>query len=561
MVKYLSRTWFCCALLGLFTALVWGTTVRFDFVWDDSQLVAQNTSIRSLKNIPKIFTSLNTQSTEMAPSFRPTRTAFYALLYAIDGQPEPQPWIFHLANVVWHGIAVMLLFAVALQLCQRVAGETPDAARIAALLIALGFAAHPVVSEAVCWVKCLDDLMASVFVLASLLSLLKWHERGRGYAAALVFFLLAAFSKESAAPLAVIMFFVFTGYHKLPWRRSAVLTVPFLLVAAVYVVYRRLVLGQTAQCAPLSGSYGQTLLDMFPVAPKYLRLLLGIPPFTIDYNEMVGAPPHHFLSSEVLGGLLLLLAFAGMAVWTWRREAWRMAAFGIIWLGLFLVPVSNLVPMMQYMAERFLYLPLMGFLLALGALCLHLPRRRLVATGAGVLILVWAASSFDRLGIWHDEVKLFVETSLAHPASWRPHENAVVAIFNLPQVQPFFRLDDTTRKLLVRTPPKTADAEAMMRTLTQARGLFPEEHRFTSALGVTYALHGQMTNAVPLLELAVRQQTNDAECWTDLGTAYMVESNWSKARAALETALRLNPTNGPALLRLRELEEKSKQPR
>ena len=41
--------------------------------------------------------------------------------------------------------------------------------------------------------------------------------------------------------------------------------------------------------------------------------------------------------------------------------------------------------MMQYMAERFLYLPLMGFLLALGALCLHLRRRGLAVRGGGIV--------------------------------------------------------------------------------------------------------------------------------------------------------------------------------
>ncbi len=562
MEKYLSRTWFCCALIALFTLLVWGTTAGFGFVWDDSLLVVQNTSIRSLRNIPEILTSVKAQSSEVAPSFRPIRTAFYALLYAIGGQPEPQPWIFHLANVLWHGLTAMLLFSVALLLCQRLAGAVPPAAaRMTALWIALGFAAHPVVSEAVCWVKCLDDLMAAVFVLAALRSLLKWNGGMRGYVAALVFYLLAVFSKESAVPLAMIVFFVFAGFHKLPWRRSAVLTVPFLLVAGVYVVYRHLVLGQSAQCAPLSGSYGKTLIDMFPVLPKYLRLLWGIPPFTIDYNFMVGAPPHHFFSNAVLGGLLLMLAFAGAAVWLWRRETGRLAAFGILWLGLFLLPVSNLVPMMQYMAERFLYLPLMGFLLALGALCLRMRRRGLAGAGAVLLILAWAASSRERLGIWHDEVTLFVQTSLAHPESWRSRENAVVAIFNLPQMLPFFTLDPETREVFADPPPRIADAKAMLRTLTQARRLFPDEHRFTAALGLTYALRGQLTNAIPLLELATRQKTNDAECWIDLGTAYRLENNWPQARAALERALRLNPTNRLALLHLHELQEKLDQQR
>ncbi len=60
---------------------------------------------------------------------------------------------------------------------------------------------------------------------------------------------------------------------------------------------------------------------------------------------------------------------------------------------------------------------------------------------------------------------------------------------------------------------------------------------------------------------ATRQKTNDAEGWIDLGTAYRLENNWPQARAALEAALRLNPTNRLALLHLHELQEKLDQPR
>ena len=70
MEKYLSKNWLCCGWIGLFTLLVWGTTVGFDFVWDDSVLVVGNTSIRSLKNIPVILASVNAQSAEVLPSFQ-----------------------------------------------------------------------------------------------------------------------------------------------------------------------------------------------------------------------------------------------------------------------------------------------------------------------------------------------------------------------------------------------------------------------------------------------------------------------------------------------------------
>ena len=552
MVRCLSKSWFCCLVIAVFAFLVWGQTIRYGFVWDDLYLVQNNQSIRSLKNVPAMFTSVRAQSAELAPSFRPLRTTFYALLYAVDGQPAPQPWIFHLASAVWHSVAAMLLFFVALQFLREPTGEVSLAARATALLIALGYALNPVVSEAVCWVKSLDDLMAAVFVFASLLCLLHWRAGARGYAAAVAFYFLADLSKESAVPFAVAAFFVFAGFHKLPWRRCAQLTIPFLAAAAVYVVYRHLVIGKSEQCPPLSGSYGQTLIDMLPVATEYLRLLWGIPPFTVDYNFMVGAPPHRFFSGPVLTGLALILAAGGAAIYLWRRERWRLAAFGIMWVGLFLLPVANLVPMMQYMAERFLYLPLAGFLLALGALAFNLPRRGLVATVAGLVILVWTGFSLDRVGIWKDEMELFVRSSLDNPACVRLHENAVIAIFNLPQMRYYFELDPATHKLIVADKPDPGRAEPVLRTLSYARSVFPTEHRFSMALGIFCARRGEASNAIPLLELAThqsteRQGTNDPDCWVELGSAYAAEKKIDSAKQSYQTALQMEATNLSAL--------------
>ena len=108
-------------------------------------------------------------------------------------------------------------------------------------------------------------------------------------------------------------------------------------------------------------------------------------------------------------------------------------------------------------------------------------------------------------------------------------------------------------------PPRTADAEAMLRTLTQARRLFPDEHRFTAFLGLTYALRGQMTNAIPLLELATRTKPMMPNVGLILARLTGWKINGPGRRAALETALRLNPTNRLALLHLHELQEKLDQ--
>jgi hypothetical protein len=539
--RYLRKNWLCCGVIGLFALLLWGQTAGYDFVWDDEILVLQNQSIRSFRNLPAIFSRLDAQSKESAPSFRPVRTSFYALLYALDGRETPRPWIYHLASVAWHGAAAMLLFLVALLLWERLTGGLTTGMRTAALLMALGFAANPALSEAVCWIKCLDDLMAGVFVLAAARSVLKWNGTGGGLAAGLIWFLLAAFSKESAVPFALVVFFLFYGFHKLPWRRSARLTVPFLLAALFYAAWRQLVMGRASQCGPLSGTYGQTLIDMCPVVTEYARLLWGIPPFCVDYNYMVAEPPWPLLSGRVLGGLSLALAVSGLAVWLWWRPRWRLTAFGLGWIVLFLLPVSNLLPMMQYMAERFLYLPMMGFLLALGGVFLNFSRPRLVAAAAVAVVGVWIAGSLNRMGIWRDSLTMFVRTELEHPGIKRVQQNAVSAIYGLPQMEPLFPDYRKTGSLRMAASLAPAQAQAIAATLQNARGLFPDNAMLTTDLAFVYARMDRWAEALALAELATRQKSDSAQYWLNLASMYLTTGKAGPAQEACARALRLKP--------------------
>ena len=533
MEKYLSKDWLCCVVIGLFTLLLWGQSLGYDFVWDDEIYIYKNQSIRSLANIPEFFYRMAAQSAEDKPtSYRPIRNTAFALLHALDFKETPQPWIFHVANVLGHAAVAMLLFLVSLVLWERLEGGISMAARVAALLIALGFVAHPANAEVVCWAKCLDDVLAALFVMAAARSLFKWNEGRRGYVAALAWFLVAAFTKESAVPFALMAFFIFNGFHKLPWRRSAQLTIPFLLTAFFYAVCRHLVAGRSSQCPPLAGSYGQTLINMFPVVSEYLRLLLGIPPFCADYNYLQYEPSHAFLSLWVLEGLFLVLLFGALAAWLWRLPRWRITAFGLIWIGLFLLPVSNLIPMMQYMAERFLYLPMIGFLLALGGMLLNWQRSRRIATvTASALVLVWADASLNREGIWSDTLNLYVRSNLEHPGLKRLEKNAVIAILDQPQMA-------ALRDAQALTP---AQADQMIAILQEARRIFPENDMLTTQLGWTEAKMDRWPEALLMLALAVHQNPGSAERWYNLATVCRLAGQPAKAKDACAQALVLDP--------------------
>jgi tetratricopeptide (TPR) repeat protein len=533
-------------------ALLWGQTVRFKFVWDDKFFIQRLESIRSLENVPRMFTSLEAQSSypEGFVLFRPLRTVHYALLYALGGGEPPKAWLFHLANVVWHGAAALLFHSVALILFRRFAPGHKDHPELFALLAALAFAVNPVVSEVVCWVKSLDDLMAATFTLAALRALLLWSWPTRSYAWSLFYFLLAVYSKESAVPFALFSFFVFHLANRLPFARACRYTSGFLLAALIFVVHHHWVVGRTSQTAPISGSYGQTLIDMLPVVPAYARLLLGLPPFCIDYSFLSGG--HSLLSAAVLGGLGLLLGFAVFAAWGARRDKFRLASLGLIWAGLFLLPVSNLVPMMQYMAERFLYLPLLGWVLSLTALLALVPRWRFAATLCGVFLAYWSVTAWQRSGLWRDEVTLFVESARTGPKTARVEENAVAAFFDLPEVRQAFTRSRDNPKLFVPVS-QNADWNAAIETLEQARRLFPDDDNALNCLAIACARGGQPARAVKLFQQLAHRRPLNAQYWANLGQACFEARDGLGAEQALSRALALQPDQPQALRTLAAL--------
>jgi protein O-mannosyl-transferase len=547
MNRFFALKWPPFLLLGLATLLVWGHTIRFDFVWDDAYFIRDLSSVRSLRHVPEMFYRLEAQATsDKFRIFRPIRTAHYALLHSITGREVPQPWIFHLANVAWHGGTAMMLFVVLTSLLPRLARDlTGEEVRLWSFWAALAFAVHPVVSEVVCWAKSLDDILAAFFVLAALRELMQPPENRGARWRGLLFFALAVYSKESAVPLAVIALVCFRKIHCRSWPESVSRTIPFLLIAAVYLVHRHLVIGRSSQIEPISGTYGQTLMDMLPIVPKYFRLLWGVPPFFIDYSYLPSR--YSFWSGAVLGGLALLAALLAVGFAAGRSRKLALLGFGLVWTGLFLLPVSNLLPMMQYMAERFLYLPLIGWLMGLAAIAAVAPRQLLTRPLAFVLILLWAVLAWNRSWIWQDPIALFVRSAKEGPKTQRVENNAVSAILHLPGVERFMSLDKTGKKLSVSESADMATGRYAVDILAEANRLFPTNGNILSAYGVCLAATGEPEKAVPLLEQAAQEQPDNLDRWLNLSRAALAANHPARAESALVKAAGLSPTNAAVL--------------
>jgi hypothetical protein len=215
-------------------------------------------------------------------------------------------------------------------------------------------------------------------------------------------------------------------------------------VAVTYLAARRSVLGGVGDLPSVVMSrlnQADLTLTMLGVVPEWARLLLWPAQLSADYS-----PPRiallHGLSPAIIPGLVILVGAVLLAVAV-RRVPGRVAAFGLIWLAITLLPVSNLIVRSGViLAERTLFLPSVGAMLALGPLwawCAHRmtglgQRSRRVAVPAmaalaGVLILgAWKSAS--RGPVWRNDDSFFGQIVEDSPRGYRAHHVHGVWLFD-----------------------------------------------------------------------------------------------------------------------------------
>ena len=145
-----------CACLFVLTWVVFGQTLRYDFVnYDDPRYVYQNTRITSginLANVAWAFSHIHSEN------WHPLTTMTHMLDCQLHGLNAG--W-HHFTNVLLHSLAVVLLF-VALE---RMTGALWRSAFVSAV-----FAVHPLHVESVAWIAERKDVLSAFFFMLTLLA-------------------------------------------------------------------------------------------------------------------------------------------------------------------------------------------------------------------------------------------------------------------------------------------------------------------------------------------------------------------------------------------------------
>lgn len=426
--------------LWAITLLAYSNSFGGALVFDSGQAVLKDPRIRELSsaNTHLILTQFYWYNTPNGSLYRPLTTFSYLFNYAILGN-GPRPAGYHWVNFAIHAVNVSLVFLLALVLLE---GAAP------AFAVAALWSLHPILTESVANIVGRADLLAAFGVLAGLLCYLRAAaSSGSRRCAWLVALTLAAaigiFSKESGiVVLAVIPLYDLAFRSSAPWR----LRVPGYLAAGlpvlVYLTVRAQVLAKLPAVVtpvtdnPLIGAdFWTARLTAVKVLGRYLAVLVWPGSLSCDYSyNQIPLFSRHFNAEDwkTILALALLIGIAATGMVCYRRA--RPVFFFIFFFFVTLAPTANLVILIgAIMAERFLYLPSIGFIGCLVWLVLaarrHVGQPILAAArfGApaalGLMGIAFCARTLARNTDWQNAQSLWTSAVETSPASFKTHGN------------------------------------------------------------------------------------------------------------------------------------------
>lgn len=470
-----NRLWLEIIILAVISVLTYANTLHDSgFVTDSNFVISQDERVHrtSLENLGLIFSQDYWQVTGGESGlYRPLTTLSFLFNYAILGNGGHATG-YHLLNVLVHTANVILVYLMI--------GALPGAGGLALFAAAI-FAVHPVNVEAVTNLVGRADLLAACSVLTSFLCYVKaagsWGRQKILWLLAMMFAVtLGLFCKETAVVILLVVV-LYDGTFRLLarhrnvlinlclnywqfFRQGYVALIPPLLIffGARRLVFSGLDFAEVqfvlfVDNPLLDAGFWAARLTAIKVVGRYLGIMLWPYHLASDYSyNQIPVVRWPFQGWEEWQALVALIAIVAL-VWLGVKQRRSEKAFFFFLFFFFgaLLPTANLLPrpgeplfepeswlIGSIMAERFLYLPSIGFagclVIAVTALAeygakigvknaTHRPRAVNLASVIllSVLVVGFALRSFLRNFDWESEFSLWSKDVQTVPNNVKAH--------------------------------------------------------------------------------------------------------------------------------------------
>ncbi len=404
-------------IIALAAFAVYANSLSNEFVFDDESVVQGDPSITSLSNLPAFFSGQQGFHKVIGRYYRPVVSASYTIDCSLYGL---KPLGFHFTNVLIHVINSLLFFYL---LTLMFTGTETKCKNYAILLVPLGigavlFAVHPIHTEAVAWVSGRTDSLCFTFFAAAFILYLKYSDSNKILHLCLCFFLyiFALLTKEMAITLPVVIIlydFIFKGL------RSKEKLVPkiniyilFAVVSVLYMVWRWYVLKDSSERITYMYFYGKdsmtALFTMLQTLPLYFRL--SVIPYGMLYHYSNYLPYQTTIFNFiVIFSIVFIVIVLFSAIYLFKRLPG--VSYAIFFFFITLIPVLNIVPTMNFMADRFLYIPSAMLSIIFVSLILRYyseKNKNIIYTVCAVFIVVYSYLTIARNADWKTNDSLFL---------------------------------------------------------------------------------------------------------------------------------------------------------
>lgn len=399
-------------LLLTLVALAFNEILTHTFLvnWDDQLYITTNPAIRgfTLQNLKAAFTKY------YVGNYAPIQIISYMLDFTLWGG---EPFGYLLANIFYHFLSGILLYLVLVRY-----GINKWCACVGAAI----FLVHPVQIESVAWLSQRKNLLAMLFYLLAFHSYLTYRKSEtlsprRWYLWSVLLFSLSILAKSVAVifPLMLVLHDLLVAPRRYRLK-DHVDKIPYVVAASAVAVLA--VISQGIDYGGGRVEYPANALitlpcTMLPILVTYLRMLFWPAPssLSIMYFPLVRSG----LDVDVIWAIVVAVLLIAIGVTLYRKDRSLLFWYGLFFLGF--LPVSQIVPLVTWMNDRYLYFPMVG-VAGLSAYLLSEVRDKFGVASYRVMLIMsvpvivaLASASHLRGRAWKDTVSLFSDAVEKYP--------------------------------------------------------------------------------------------------------------------------------------------------
>lgn len=552
-------SWKLAGLLVLAAVVVTLNALKSPFLLDDVTKIIENTDLRTLANIPGrlVYPYHEFQVIQRNDPSRPLVFLIYTLLYALGGGPNPL--LFHIVGALFHAGATALTYFL-LARVTRTLSLSVNLAFFGALL----FAVAPIQIGTVTYAYGLSDVASGALMLLSLAWVLRHATPSRAdWIGSLAAFVLALACKQSAIIVPALLLLI-DFLEERPFELKRYL--PYSVVAVLYLLFRFLYFGGVGD---LEGYSNPHPWGEYVTCEPWVWLLYVAKSFVphhlaIDHFLM----PFHVGWGQRMVGALAWAGIVAVAVVAWKhrdRPAARLLAGVLAWYVVSLAPTGSLLPTVDLMVERRVYLANVAFyfLVAWGlyALSRKLKLSRSVAVGIlSVYVAGNALVSLHRNEVYSTPEGAWENVLTIYPTSQR----ALNSLANINMAKGEFEKATALYEKVIAIDPNDYVARGNFgalleseanpkRDVSRALAMFQESARVNPAVAENHyniarilQMQGRLAEAVPLYKRTLDLKPDYAPAYNNLAAIQLAWGQVDTAEPLLRRALQIDPFYTPA---------------